>query len=81
MNIASESQRKMFFALGKEIGFSANDLKNRAKEKFKLESFTNIESSQINELIDAMQSKLKEKEHEHTFVCSKCKAQLEIVIK
>ena len=72
MTEASQSQTKLFFALAKEAGFEAEDIKERAKKKFGLESFSNISSSQISELIETLQEKTgvkpkpKEK-HTHNF--------------
>ena len=69
---ASEAQRKLFFALAKEAGFEADAIKERAKKKFGLESFSEISSKQISELIETLQEKTgvkakpKEK-HNHNF--------------
>lgn len=69
---ASEQQRKLFFALVKEAGFEAEAMKERAKKKFGLESFNQITSAQVSELIDTLQEKTgvetkpKEK-HTHNF--------------
>jgi len=72
MTEASLSQRKLFFALSKEAGFEPEQIKERAKKKFKLESFKDISSVQISELIETLQEKTgvkakpKEK-HTHNF--------------
>jgi hypothetical protein len=69
---ASQAQVKLFFALAKEAGFEAEAIKERAKKKFSLESFTEISSTQISELIESLQAtagvepKPKEK-HTHNF--------------
>ena len=57
MATASQSQIKLFFALSKEAGFEAEEMKERAKKKFSLESFTEISSAQISELIETLQAK------------------------
>ena len=54
MKEASQAQIKLFFALAKENGFETETIKERAKKKFGLDSFTKISSSQISELIEAL---------------------------
>ena len=58
---ASSSQIKMFFALSNSLGYGAEKIKNRAKEKFNLEHFPEITSPQINSLIEILLSKGVEK--------------------
>ena len=59
-NLANDSDRKRFFALGHELGYAKDVLKERAKQKYKLFSFSHISQDQINELI----VRLKEKKFE-----------------
>ena len=70
MTEASQAQVKLFFALAKEAGFEAETIKERAKKKFGLESFKEISSAQVSELIEKLQTKTgvepKEK-HNHDF--------------
>lgn len=70
MKEASQAQIKLFFALVDERGFDKEEIKERAKKKFGLESFTKISSSQISELIEALQGKKETKpkeKHTHNF--------------
>lgn len=78
---ASESQRRLFFALCHDLGYDSEVAKERAKTKLGLGSFKDITSRQLSELIDAMQNKanlvegVKEKlNHSHRFVCTCGKA-------
>ncbi len=65
---ASTAQTKLFFALCKEVGMTSDEAKKRAKKKFKLKSFADIESKQISQLIDKLQEKTeKEDKHNHDF--------------
>jgi len=66
MTNASIAQRKLFFALCKEAGLESEDAKTRVKKKLELESFKDISSKQISELIEKLQTKTKEK-HDHDF--------------
>lgn len=69
INKASVAQRKLFFALCKDVGLTGDQAKDKAKKKFKLKSFKDIESKQISQLIDKLQErseKPKEK-HNHSF--------------
>ena len=70
MKEASQAQIKLFFALVDERGFEKEEIKERAKKKFSLESFSKISSQQISELIEKLQGnkepKPKEK-HSHDF--------------
>lgn len=52
---ASESQKKLFFALCTELGYDQEVLKERAKELYSLASFADISSLQISALIDKLQ--------------------------
>lgn len=53
--LASEAQKKLFFALSSELGYDTEALKERAKELYKLEHFNDITSVQISALIDKLQ--------------------------
>lgn len=68
---ASKLQIKMFFALLTDLGQDLEKAKEKAKQKFDLESFTAITSPQIGELIDLLKEKHRElnKPHEHRFIC------------
>jgi len=57
--LASPEQRKFFFALGNQLSIEPTRLKERAKKKFGLESFTTITTAQLSELIDALQLRLE----------------------
>lgn len=56
--LASPQQKKMFFALGHQLGYDPEILKERAKTKYKLATFTDIKTSELTPLIDALQLKL-----------------------
>ena len=86
MKEASLAQKKLFFALAKERGFEPDVIKEKAKRKFGLESFSTISSSQISELIETLQGnteteatekhthnfKLEAKSDKHTFYSCQC---------
>ena len=78
-NLASDAQRRKFFAMVHYLGIDTDTAKVRAKKKFTLTSFSQISSPQINELIKALQLKLAQKPHQHNFVCKKCNTALELV--
>lgn len=79
-NIATELQRRKFFALVHDLGINTTEAKERAKKKFNLKSFTEITSSQINELISAMEKKIAQVPHKHRWKCESCNAHLELLI-
>ncbi len=60
-SLASDAQRKLIFALGKDLGKEPEDLKEWVKTAFKLGSFTNITSDMANKVISALQKKVEEK--------------------
>ena len=80
-NLASEAQKKLFFALGNDLGVDPIVLKERAKKKFNLQHFPQINSIQIKELLEAMQNKLQNIKHKNMFICIKCKMRLDLVLK
>ncbi len=68
MNLASQKQRAMFFALSNELGYEADKVKERAKKHFNLESFKDATSDQLNYLIDRLLEKQLERfkaKHKH----------------
>lgn len=82
IKLASESQKKLFFALCSEGDYNSEDLKERAKTLFKLQHFNEITSEQISELIDKLQSKInwpdeEEKKFEYKFGISIMASQFE----
>lgn len=54
MKPASEKQRRMFFALGHQMGYEPEKLKASAKAHFKLASLKDATSDQMNWLIDKL---------------------------
>jgi len=86
--LASEAQRKLFFALCHDLDADSEEMKERAKEKFGVDSFLSISSFQISELIEKLQEKLAKKgiDHDHVwevearsrkktfYSCAKCDA-------
>lgn len=68
-NEATIPQRRKFFALVHDMGYQADEMKERAKKKYGLSSFRYIQKDQINELIDALQTKF---DAEYV-VCPTCK--------
>ena len=64
MEKASQPQVKLFFALCHDAGFDSEEMKERAKKKFGLASFTEINSDQISNLIDTLQKKIPQHTHE-----------------
>jgi len=59
---ASESQRKMYFAVAKTAGYSATQAKAIAKKAFNLDSFTDINFKQCNTMINTMNTRIKQNE-------------------
>lgn len=51
---ASQKQKAMFFALAHKLGYEAEFIKERAKQHFGLESFNDITSEQLSELINRL---------------------------
>lgn len=54
MEPATEKQRKMFFAIAHALDFDPDEVKERAKKRFQLDSFKNATKSQLNWLIDKL---------------------------
>lgn len=50
----TEQQKKMFFSLAHQLGYSAATVKERAKRRFNLMSFNDATSEQLNWLIDKL---------------------------
>lgn len=67
---ASERQRKLFFALVHDLGYDPEVAKERAKNKFGLDSFASITTSQLSSLIETLQDTLAQKKqgHVHNFL-------------
>lgn len=63
MHPASEKQIKYFFVLCRDLGYTADDAKDRAKKKYKLEHFNEITSDQLSVLIDLLIKKMEEKDN------------------
>jgi hypothetical protein len=51
---ASPKQKAMFFALAHDLGYSADVIKDRAKQHVGVTSFNDITSEQLRELIDRL---------------------------
>jgi len=62
MHPASEKQIKYFFVLCRDLGYTAEDAKERAKKKYKLDHFNEITSDQLSQLIDLLLKKMEEKD-------------------
>lgn len=54
MHQATPKQKAMFFALAHDLGYDAEVVKARAKHRFGLESFNDITTDQLSELIDRL---------------------------
>lgn len=72
---ATQEQIGKFFAIGASLGYNPEKLKERAKIRYKLSSFSLITKEQVGELIDLLESKEQKKqsenktnEHIHKFV-------------
>lgn len=46
--------QRMFFALGQQLGFSSEDLKERAIKKFNTDCFNKLSTADLCELIDRL---------------------------
>lgn len=57
-NLATVPQKRKFFALCNELGYDGDQMKERAKTKFKLDSFSKITKEQMSWLIDQLLIKL-----------------------
>lgn len=53
-DLASEQQKKMFFALCNNLGHDPETAKERAKKKYNLEHFGEITKQQLSVLIDLL---------------------------
>lgn len=62
MQPASEKQIKYFFVLCRDLGYTTEDAKERAKKKYKLEHFNEITRDQLSTLIDLLLKKAEEKD-------------------
>jgi hypothetical protein len=58
MHPASDKQKRYFFVLCADLGYSAEEAKERAKTKYKLEHFNDIQVEQLSELIELLVGKL-----------------------
>ena len=67
VKLASEQQRKLFFALCHDAEIDSEKAKEKAKKKFGVDSFLSLSSFQISELIEKLQEKIdtKSKDHAH----------------
>lgn len=54
MEIASDKQRRMFFALCNQLGYNSEEAKDRAKAHFNKESFKDLTKDEVNWLIDQL---------------------------
>jgi len=63
-----DNTRKRFFALGREMGFDSEELKNRAKKFYKeTDTFNNLTEKQISLLITKLESKQFEVSYKENF--------------
>jgi hypothetical protein len=58
---ASQSQKRMFFALCNQLGLEAEKAKDAVKRKFKIDSFADISKAQLSEVIDMLDKKVQTK--------------------
>ena len=65
MNPATEKQIKYFFVLCNDLGYDAEEAKERAKKKYHLEHFNSITTSQLSELIDLLIKKGAERDEKY----------------
>lgn len=56
----SPNQQRMFFAISNNLGFNPEEVKERAKKKFKVDCFNKLTVSNLMFLIDKL-VKIKEK--------------------
>lgn len=61
MTVAPPNLKKRFFALGRLLRIDADRLKKRAKKIYKLESFAQITTEQIEPLITALENEVEVK--------------------
>ena len=60
-DLASQQQKRMFFALAHELGYDTEVVKERAKKHFKLETFKNATKDNLSFLIDRLLIKIDER--------------------
>ena len=53
-NEITRRKKSWFFVLCRKLGYNINLAKDRAKKKFRLESFSDIQEHQLNYLIDIL---------------------------
>ena len=58
----SPQQQAMFFALAHQLGFSIQEVKERAKKRFGLKCFNDLKKSQLTWLIDRLVQKQEQRE-------------------
>lgn len=51
---ASPKQKALFFALAHDLGYQAEVVKKRAKQRFGVASFNDLTTEQLSELIDRL---------------------------
>lgn len=62
----SPEQQAMFFAVAQELGYSAREVKERAKNHFNYDCFNKLRVSELSQLIDKLeQQKIRRKEGLH----------------
>jgi hypothetical protein len=59
-NHATEKQRKTYFALMKNLGYSSDEAKAILKKRFGLESFGDMDKERMSFVIDKLITKQKE---------------------
>ncbi len=57
---ASLAQRRMLFALGRQLGFDGSEVQHLVKEEFKLDSFTTLTTVQAHKMIETWRLSLDE---------------------
>ncbi len=60
--LASQQQKRMFFALSHQLGYDPKRVKERAKEHFNLKSLNDATVEQMNYLIDKLLVKEMERQ-------------------
>lgn len=56
---ASEQQKRLYFRLMRKLGYDGETARAKIREKYKIDSFANVSSEQLSEVINILKEKEK----------------------
>lgn len=56
---ASDQQKRLYFRLMRKIGYDGETARAKIRDKFKIDSFANVTTEQLTEVIDILRAKEK----------------------